>query len=65
VVASDLDNHDSDFERIVNAIYGQYGKPPLGERAPYIGTDGLSINGLTPIDSTIFEHACRIAIEEG
>jgi len=61
----DLDNYDSDFERIVNAIYGQYEKPPLGERPLYVRPDGLSIDGLTPIDITIFEHACRIALEQG
>jgi hypothetical protein len=62
---SDLDNYDSDFERIVNAIYGQYERPPLGERPLYVRPDGLSIDGLTPIDMTIFEHACRIALEQG
>ena len=61
----DLSNYDGDFERIVNAIYGQYEKPPLGERPAYVQPNMMSIGDLTPIDTTIFEHACRIAIEQG
>jgi hypothetical protein len=59
---TDLDNYDAEFERIVNSIYGQYDKPPLGERPVYVQPDILDIGDLTPIDSTIFEHACRIAM---
>jgi hypothetical protein len=62
---SDPDKFDDEFERIVNAIYGQYERPPLGEKPLYVQAGGRVIDGLTPIDSTIFEHACRIAIEQG
>jgi hypothetical protein len=62
---SDLDSYDSTFDRIVSAIFGQYDKPPLGEKPSYVRTDRLTIDGLAPIDTTIFEHACRIALEEG
>lgn len=56
-----LDVESYDFERIVNAIYGQYERPPLGQPPIYVH-DVLKPDGLTPIDSTIFGHACRIAL---
>lgn len=62
---SDPGNFDGEFERIVNAIYGLYERPPLGDKPPYVQPEGKVIDDLTPIDSTIFEHACRIAIEQG
>ena len=62
---SDPGNFDGEFERIVNAIYGQYERPPLGDKPPYVQPEDKVIGDLTPIDSTIFEHACRIAIEQG
>ncbi len=49
----------------MNAIYGQYEKPLLGEKPAYVRPPDMSIGDLTPIDSIIFEHACRIAIEQG
>jgi hypothetical protein len=61
----DLENYDAEFERIVNAIYGQYEKPPLGAAPPYVRSEVLQIGDLTRIDSIIFEHACRIAVEQG
>ena len=62
---SDLNSYDADFERIVNALYGQLNKPPLGEKPIYVQPECLSIGDMAPIDTTIFEHACRIAIEQG
>jgi hypothetical protein len=56
---------DREVERVVNAIYGQYNKPPLGHTPAYVRPDVLQLAGLTPIDSVIFEHACKIAIEQG
>ena len=49
----------------MNSIYGQYGKPPLGAAPAYVRPDILRLTGLSPIDSVIFEHACKIAIEQG
>lgn len=62
---TDPESYDQEFERIVNAIYGQYDRPPLGDNPPYVRPDVLRICDLTRIDSMIFEHACRIAIEQG
>jgi hypothetical protein len=60
----DLQNYDQQFERIVNTSFGQFDKPPLGERPPYVRPDVLEIGDLTRIDSLICEAACRMAIEE-
>lgn len=61
----DLTSYDREFEKIVNAIHGQYDKPPLGSKPAYVRPDVLEMEGLTRIDSVIFEHACRIAVEQG
>jgi hypothetical protein len=61
----DLSNYDSNFERILNSIYGQYTKPLLGPKPAYVSSEVLTMGGLAPIDSVIFEHACRIAIKQG
>ena len=58
-------DYEREFEQIVNAVYGQYNKPPLGNTPAYVRPDVLQMDGLTPIDSVIFEHACKIAIEQG
>lgn len=60
----DLDRYDSEFERIVNAIFGQFERPTLGEQPSYVRSDVLNIGELTRIDSTIFEHACQMAIKQ-
>jgi hypothetical protein len=62
---ADQNNYDRQFERIVNSIFGQYEKPPLGPKPAYVRPDVLTMDGLTRIDSVILEHACRIAIEQG
>ncbi len=60
-----LADYDRELEKIVNAVYGQYEKPPLGTAPAYVRPDVVQLDGLAPIDSVIFEHACKIAIEQG
>ena len=60
----DLRNFDKEFERILNAVFGMYDKPPIGERPAYVRPDVLKIGDLTRIDSVIFEVACRTALEQ-
>jgi hypothetical protein len=55
--------YDAEFERILNAIFGVYDKPPVGERPAYTRPDVLQISGLTRIDSVVFETACRMALD--
>jgi hypothetical protein len=62
---ADVAAYDRQLEQIVNSIYGQYSKPVLGNAPAYIGPDILQMEGLAPIDSVIFEHACKIAVEQG
>jgi TIR domain len=61
----DITAYEREFEQVVNAVYGQYSKPPLGAAPAYVRPDVLQMDGLTPIDSVIFEHACKTAIEQG
>lgn len=60
----DLENYEEQLKRIVNAIYGQYEKLPLGAAPAYVQLDILNIGELTKIDSAIFEHACHLALEQ-
>jgi hypothetical protein len=66
IVWQDVKNteaYDAEFERILNAIFSVYDKPPVGERPAYTRPDVLQIADLTRIDSVIFESACRMALE--
>jgi hypothetical protein len=65
IEVSDLSSYEREFEQVVNTIYGQYGKPPLGVAPAYVRPDVLKLEGLSPIDSVIFEHACNVAMEQG
>jgi hypothetical protein len=62
---SNLAAYDREVEQVVNAMYGQYERPPLGNPPAYIRPDVLQVKGLSAIDTVIFEHACKIAIEQG
>lgn len=55
--------YDAEFERILNAIFGVYDKPPVGKQPAYTRLDVLQIGDLTRIDSVIFETACRMALD--
>lgn len=61
----DVASYDREFERIVNSIFGQYEKPPLGTPPVYVRPDVLTIDGLAKIDSVIFEAACRAVMDAG
>jgi hypothetical protein len=61
----DLNSYDGDFERIGNAIFGQYSRPPLGQMPGFVAGGKSAVPGLAPIDSTIFECACRMALGQG
>lgn len=60
-----LSDYERELEQVVNAVYGQYNKPPLGQAPAYVRPTFLQIDGLAAIDTVIFEHACKIAIEQG
>jgi hypothetical protein len=62
---ADLGSYDREFEQVLNAMYGQYNKPSLGDAPAYVRPNVLKMNGLTPIDSVVFEHSCRVAVEQG
>jgi hypothetical protein len=60
---SDLDDCEAQVKRIVNAVYGQYDKPALGEPPVHVASTTPTLNGLTRIDSNILSAMCEIAIE--
>jgi hypothetical protein len=60
----DIENYDAEFDRILNAIFGFYDRPPIGKRPDYVRPDVLEIGELTRIDGIIFEAACRMALAE-
>ena len=60
---TDPSNYDNEFKRILNSIYGQYEKPPIGEPPSHIVADTPAFDGLAPIDGTILKTICQIAID--
>lgn len=62
---ADPANYDQEFERIVNSIFGQYHKPPLGSVPAHVQSKVFNIGGLSKLDSIIFDCACRIAVRQG
>jgi hypothetical protein len=55
--------YDSEFKRILNSIYGQYDRPPMGEPPLHVVEKTPVFDGLARIDGTVLEAICRIAIE--
>jgi hypothetical protein len=62
---ADIENYDSELERIVRSIYGQYEKPPIGKPPAYFQTIVDTIPNLTKIDSLVLKLSCEKAIENG
>jgi hypothetical protein len=60
----DLHAYDVEFDRVVNAVYGHYSKPPLGEPPAYVTTDLPQFAGLAQTDSAVLKLACEKAVEE-
>lgn len=58
----DLNNYDTELENILMAIYGKTNKPPIGKPPKYVNESLISFNGLSTIDSLIFEAICKKAI---
>ena len=61
VKIKDITNYDSEFNRIVQAIYGHSEKPPLGPAPAYALSD-MSISGLSRIDTIVLKALCEKAI---
>jgi len=61
----DLENYEPQFERVVNAVFGQLDKPPVGPPPRYIRDHGIEIGGLAPVDTVIFDALCRKTVETG
>jgi hypothetical protein len=61
----DLNNYDAEFQRIVNAIYGQYQKPPLGSAPGYVTSPPARISSLSGQDAAVLNQACARVISTG
>jgi hypothetical protein len=59
----DLVAYEPQFRRILNAIHGQYERPPLGDAPVYLRSKSLPMAGLSRVDSLILESLCRKTIE--
>ncbi len=65
VKIKDINNYDSDLERIVMSIYGQQDKPPIGNPPFYAQTIIDIVPNLTKVDSLVLKISCEKAIELG
>jgi len=59
---ADPASYDNEFKRVLNSIFGQYDKPPIGEPPPHLRGPAPFFDGIARIDSVILEAICRIAI---
>lgn len=58
----DLNDYETELNRVVMAIYEQSEKPPLGERPAYAGTMIDTLPNLIKVDTIILKLACEKAI---
>lgn len=61
----DVDSYDREYSQIVNAILGQYEKPPLGAVPAYVHTKVDVLPGLSRIDTIVLKAVCEISLESG
>jgi len=59
---ADLESYDGQFERIVNSIFGQYNRPPVGNAPLFVGHHGGTYSGIAPVDTRVFGAACELLI---
>lgn len=60
---ADLANYEPSFVRIVDAIYGQSRKPPIGQQPLYVAHDLVPVAGLTATDTQILKASCELVID--
>lgn len=59
----DLNNYESEMDRIVRAIYGHSERPPLGEAPGYTNPSLSIVPGLEATDSQILKVCCNEMIQ--
>jgi hypothetical protein len=64
-VIRDLDSYDDSFESVIASIFGLNRAPPIGPAPSYAQFAASQIGGLSPIDSQVFEIACKFTIDSG
>lgn len=58
-----LEDYETEFHRIVRAIYGTPEKPPIGEAPSYANPSLDIVPGLSTVDSQVLEVCCAELIE--
>jgi hypothetical protein len=61
----DVNSFEPQLNEIVNAVFGRSDKPPLGTPPRHILSDAMPLEGLTPLESTVLEAACRAELQTG
>jgi hypothetical protein len=59
-----VNSYDSEFARILAAIFGIYERPPIGEAPSYTGQFSHTIGSLSKVDSLVLRLACEHSIAE-
>ena len=62
---NDINNYDTELDRIVRAIYGHQEKPPIGKPPAYIQHRIDNLLGLTEIDTLVLKLCCEDLIQNG
>jgi len=60
---TDLQNYDTELNRIVSSIYGYSQKPALGPPPKYTKLSINALPGLTQIDTAIFKVICEMSLD--
>jgi hypothetical protein len=61
----DLQNYDTELNRIIASIYGQSEKPILGAPPKYSQLRIDKLPGLTKVDTLVFKTICEVSLEIG
>jgi hypothetical protein len=59
---ADVNDYGAELDRIVNAILGTSGKPPLGKVPAFTKPSSLAIPGLYPADQHVMEIVCELSL---
>lgn len=62
---NNTDSFDTEFSRILSAIYGQTEKPPLGQSPRYAQQQIPLVSGLTKVDSLVMKIICDTSLRIG
>jgi len=59
----DLENYDQSFNNIIDSIFSQSNKPPVGFSPNYLKQNNISIEGLTSTENLVLKKSCEFALD--